>query len=1056
MSFYSRASAGPAARRPVCLLFVLLSAWATNGAAEQAPKTVLLLYGEATTLPGATALDEEIRTQLPAAAGPIHFYTEHLDAAWFPNPAVQRGIADVLRRKYKGRKIDLVIAAAPGALQFALGHRAVLFGGAPVVFVSLRPPGAVSPVPADITGTWFSVDWQANLDLILRLQPDTKRVAVVYGTSAFDRNETGKIRDAFAAYRGRLELIELTDLPFADLLKKVAALPDRTVILFHVLLRDGAGANHVPTYALTAIARATRVAVYGVSDTFIGHGIVGGRVISFREHGRQAAALAARALRGESPGPPGAGDLDLNVTTFDAQELKRWGIGETRLPPGSVVVNRTPSVWELYRWYVVGGLAVVGVEALLIAGLLMQRRRHALAQQALALSLRFERLVAETSTTFAATPLDDVEAAVQTALGRIVEELQCDRASLFEFTDDRQVERIGFSIDAAGVVPLPTTMQTDRYPWTLGTLRRGDLVRFRSPEDLPDDAATDRATFQELGTRSLVCVPLEVGHVIVGGISLATVRAEREWPDALIPRLRLLGDIFANSLVRRRASHAIWESEVRFRLAADTAPVMMWMSGVDGGCTYCNHTWLEFTGRPVEEELGNGWAAGVHPDDRKSCLDRYQRALDAREPFTMEYRLRRRDGAYRWLLDHGVPRFTRDGAFSGYVGGCTDVTETKVAHAAWLESLALHSAIFGSLYGHVAALDKDGVVVAVNTSWTEFAAGGWNTPRPPVGANYLEACERAGHVGAGAMAHAIRAVLDGARPQPTLEYAARSGAEERWFEMTVEPFERLEGGAIVLHVDITRRRRAEAEAQRQRDELAHALRASTLGALAGSLAHEINQPLAAIAANAQAARLVLTGGTADQGELRETLADIAADAKRAAQVIRRLRALFRKEPSEYKPADVNALIMEVMMLLRSELEAKGIGVHLALAKDLPRVLGDAIQLQQVVLNVLLNAAEAVADRSTGRALLSVETAEHHPGTVEISVRDSGPGVKDVDLERIFEPFVTTKITGLGMGLSISRSIVQAHGGRMWATRTDPHGLTVHIELSHEENGPEAR
>ena len=136
------------------------------------------------------------------------------------------------------------------------------------------------------------------------------------------------------------------------------------------------------------------------------------------------------------------------------------------------------------------------------------------------------------------------------------------------------------------------------------------------------------------------------------------------------------------------------------------------------------------------------------------------------------------------------------------------------------------------------------------------------------------------------------------------------------------------------------------------------------------------------------------------------------------------------------------------MLLRGELEAKGIGVHLALAKDLPRVLGDAIQLQQVVLNVLLNAAEAVADRSTGQALLSVETAEHHPGTVEISVRDSGPGVKDVDLERIFEPFVTTKITGLGMGLSISRSIVQAHGGRMWATRTDPHGLTVHVELSH--------
>jgi len=1052
MGLCFRASAGPAARRLVCLLFVLLSAWATNGAAEQAPKTVLLLYGEATTLPGATALDEEIRTQLPKAAGPIHFYTEHLDAAWFPNPAVQRGIADVLRRKYKGRKIDLVIAAAPGALQFALGHRAVLFGGAPVVFVSLRPPGAVAPVPADITGTWVSVDWQANLDLILRLQPATTRVVVVYGTSAFDRNETGKIRDAFAAYRGRLELIELTDLPFADLLKKVAALPDRTVILFYVLLRDGAGANHVPTHALAAIARATRVAVYGVSDTFIGHGIVGGHVLSFREHGRQAAALAARVLRGESPGPAGAGDLDLNVATFDAHELKRWGISETRLPPGSVVVNRTPSVWELYRWYVVGGLAVAGVEALLIARLFVQRRRHTLAQQALALSLRFERLVAETSTTFAATPLDDVEAAVQTALGRIVEELQCDRASLFEFTDDRRVVRFGLSIAAPGVVPLPTMMQAERYPWTLGTLRRGDFVRFRSPERLPGDAAIDRGTFRELGTRSLVCVPLEVGHVIVGGISLVTVRAEREWPDALIPRLRLLGEIFANALVRRRASNAMWESEARFRLAADSAPIMMWMAGPDGGCTYFNRGWLDFTGRKMEEELSDGWTTGVHPDDRKGCLDCYQRALDAREPFTMEYRLRRRDGAYRWLLDHGVPRLTPDGAFSGYVGACTDVTEIKAAHATLLESLALRSAIFGSLYGHVAALDKEGVVAAVNASWTEFADGGWNTPRSPVGANYLEACERAGHVGADAMANAVRAVLDGERLRTTLEYAARSGTEERWFEMAVEPSQRPEGGAIVWHVDITRRRRAEAEARRQRDELAHALRASTLGALAGSLAHEINQPLTAIVANAQAARLLVTYGTADQRELREALADIAADATRAAQVIRRMRALFRKERSEYKPADVNALIVEVMMLLRGELESKGIGVQLSLAKDLPPVLGDAIQLQQVVLNVVLNAAEAMADRSTGRAFLSVETAEHHAGTIEISVRDSGPGVKDIDLERIFEPFVTTKSTGLGMGLSISRSILDAHGGRMWATRNTEHGLTVHIELSDEGEG----
>src|SRR5213596_125515 len=303
MASCSGASAGHAARRLACLLFGLLSAWATNAVAEQAPRTVLLLYGEALMLPGNGAIDDEIRTGLSMAVGPTQFYIEHLDEAWFPSPGVQRAIVDVLRRKYSGRKLDLVIVVAPGALQFALSHRAALFGGAPVVFVSRRA-GATPALPADVTGTWLSIDWRANLDLILRLQPDTKRVAVVYGTSAFDRNETGKIRDAFAAYRGRLELIELTDLPFADLLKKVATLPDRTVILFYVLLRDGAGANHVPTHALAAIARATRVAVYGVSDTFIGHGIVGGRVISARAARAAACRPCSRKLITGGKRPP--------------------------------------------------------------------------------------------------------------------------------------------------------------------------------------------------------------------------------------------------------------------------------------------------------------------------------------------------------------------------------------------------------------------------------------------------------------------------------------------------------------------------------------------------------------------------------------------------------------------------------------------------------------------------------------------------------------------------------------------------------------------------------
>jgi signal transduction histidine kinase len=226
----------------------------------------------------------------------------------------------------------------------------------------------------------------------------------------------------------------------------------------------------------------------------------------------------------------------------------------------------------------------------------------------------------------------------------------------------------------------------------------------------------------------------------------------------------------------------------------------------------------------------------------------------------------------------------------------------------------------------------------------------------------------------------------------------------------------------------------------------------TLGQLATSLAHEINQPLAAIASNAQAARRLL-GPAQAGGEIPAVLQDIAADAQRAAQVIRRLRALFKKEHSERHAVDMTAVITEVISLLRKELERRRICLELALASDPPRVLGDVVQLQQVILNVLLNAAEAMTDEAPSR-VLRIEADARESGILTITVRDSGRGAEASELEHIFDRFVTRKVDGLGMGLSISRSIVKAHGGRMWATRNTGHGLTMHIELPSLEREPE--
>jgi C4-dicarboxylate-specific signal transduction histidine kinase len=251
-------------------------------------------------------------------------------------------------------------------------------------------------------------------------------------------------------------------------------------------------------------------------------------------------------------------------------------------------------------------------------------------------------------------------------------------------------------------------------------------------------------------------------------------------------------------------------------------------------------------------------------------------------------------------------------------------------------------------------------------------------------------------------------------------------------------------------VDITDRRRADEELRRQREELAHALRLTTLGEMAASLSHEMNQPLTAILSSAQAARRVLDTAEPDRGEIvRSAIQYIIEDSKRAAQVIRRLRALFRKEHAERKPIDLNEVIMDVVALVRGDAARRGVSLRCELADGLPAVSADIIQLQQVVLNLIVNAMEATTSAEEPRDV-TLTTQRAEPGLLRLSVHDTGAGVEASELDKIFEPFVTTKSDGLGMGLSISRSIVQAHGGRIWAARNPEHGLTVHVELPCEE------
>jgi len=250
---------------------------------------------------------------------------------------------------------------------------------------------------------------------------------------------------------------------------------------------------------------------------------------------------------------------------------------------------------------------------------------------------------------------------------------------------------------------------------------------------------------------------------------------------------------------------------------------------------------------------------------------------------------------------------------------------------------------------------------------------------------------------------------------------------------------------IALIVQRQRRHRAELELQHQRTQLAHATRLATVGELSASIAHEINQPLAAILSNAEAGEHLIKSGAASPQDLQEIFTAIRDDDVRASQVIERMRRLLRNEPNEARPLSVNETVESIVRLTGSLARRNGVSVHTVLDPAIPLVKGDFVQLQQVLLNLIVNAIEAVHESTSERRRVTITTAESPPGHIQVTVADGGPGISGEKLLRIFEPFFTTKTEGMGLGLSISRSIVQAHRGRIWA-ESDTTGATFRFIL----------
>jgi PAS domain S-box-containing protein len=992
MSFLLRRS------RPLAYFALFWVAWCNAAvgrleAIDAESKNVLVLYGDRLSIPAIKTTEQGLMAGL--SRGPskdLEIFSEYLDLARFPAAHYGDDLVRYLSTRYATRKPDVVIAIGSSSLELAVAHRDELFPGVPIVFANVDLREMEGPeMPPNVTGLWMAWDYQRTVELALQLQPETREIVCVGGAGIQEEQWNNEARKVLERFATRVRTRWLDKLPFQAVLAEVAQLPLDSVVLYVPMRRDGAGKSISPFEVARQLAEASRVPVYGLSRSELEEGIVGGALLDFSEVGEKTAALAFRVLAGEVPPALLPPDPATNPLFINWHALKKWHVSEGRVPREATVRYRGPGLWERHRRLILTTASVVGLQSVLIAWLIVQRSRRKRVERSLQDSE--ERLVlAAQAANLGMWHWDPVSGEIwMTDRGRalvgIGPETRLDNRTLISrvHPEDRVVR------NAALVRAIET---------------RGEYaMEYRVL--LPD------GRLRWIGSR---------GHCMNVGDN---------------KRIRLVG-VSMDVTAQKQAQDALRESEARFRDMADTAPVMIWMSGTDKLFTFFNKGWLDFTGRPLEQELGNGWAEGVHREDFDHCLEVYVNSFDARQRFTMEYRLRRADGEYRWVLDSGTPRFASDGTFLGYIGSCLDITERKQGQERF--RLAVEASPNG-----IVLVNEQGEIVLANACVEKLF--GYKRQELIGQAVELLVPERfrGKHVAHRAGFHAAPA----SRPMGAgLElFALRKDGTEFPVEIGISPIQSPEGTLVLsVIVDITERKQAETEARQHREEVAHLSRLAIMGEMAGSLAHELNQPLGAIVTNAGAALRFLKRDNLSGEKLRELLQDIAADGKRAGDVIRTVKGIGRKEAGARRFLQINEVIAEVLRLMRSDAVAHDCTVLTELHPAPPKVEANLVQLQEVFLNLILNAFEASKDVPKVRRRVIIRTEPDGDSAVRAIVRDFGTGLPADLPERVFDRFFSTKREGMGIGLFISRSIVAAHGGTLLAENAEGGGAQFCLRL----------
>ena len=483
-------------------------------------------------------------------------------------------------------------------------------------------------------------------------------------------------------------------------------------------------------------------------------------------------------------------------------------------------------------------------------------------------------------------------------------------------------------------------------------------------------------------------------------------------------------------------------SEVRLRQVIDAIPALAWCNLPDGPNEFLNKRWHEYTGLSPEQSSGWGWQVALHPDDLPNLMEKWTKMLASGESDEVEARLRRRDGVYRWFLIRAEAFRDESGKIVRWYGTSTDIDDRKRAEAqveqAYLrlteaQQLSKTGSFITDLLGDEHNWSEEAFRIFEFDPAAKVTVELIRNTIHPEDLPTFEAVIARGMTGAD-VEFGFRIVTSRGTVKH-LRGMARVMAQSGGRPLFI--------GALQ---DVTQSKLAEEALDKARSELAHVARIATLNALTASIAHEVNQPLSGIITNASTCRRMLDGNPPNIEGARETARRIIRDGNRASDVITRLRALFSKKDFTLEPLDLNEATREVIALSLSDLQRNRVVLLSNLAENLPPVMGDRVQLQQVVLNLLRNASDAMGTIQDRPRELLIRTERDEEDRVRLSVKDAGIGLTPETADKLFEAFYTTKTDGMGIGLSVSRSIIERHQGRLWAEQNAGPGATFSFSV----------